>query len=275
MPELAEVVYFKNRWAPGLGQAVKRVRLQAQKRPFRGCDTAALKRGLKAAVLQEGFTRGKQMVFRFSGGQWLGVHLGMAGKLFCEPLPYAPAKHDHLVLDTQSQALIFRDTRHFGRLRYDVTDDPDGPEWWRAIAPDPRSAAFTKERVKTFLARHAKAPMKAVLLNQEGFPGIGNWMADEILWRARVHPAELAGDLSPRKVTDIYKETVAVTEGAMSTIAHHNEDPPEGWLFQVRWRDGGICPKTGKALVREEIGGRTTCWSPGRQVRQRKRRRAT
>ncbi|MGF1450237.1 MAG: Fpg/Nei family DNA glycosylase [Opitutales bacterium] len=270
MPELAEVVYFKNKWNPGLEKAVTRVRLQAQKRPFRGCDTSGLKRGLKGCVLEAGQTRGKQMVFRFSGGQWLGVHLGMAGKLFCEPLPYAPAKHDHLILEQADaeQVLIFRDLRHFGRIRYDVTDDADGPEWWQAIGPDPRSADFTKEHVKTFLARHGKAPMKAVLLKQEGFPGIGNWMADEILWRARIHPAELAGDLSARKVTDIFKETVAVVEGALSTIAHHNEDPPEGWLFQVRWRDGGICPKTGKELVREEIGGRTTCWSPGRQVLQ-------
>ncbi|MGF1484049.1 MAG: Fpg/Nei family DNA glycosylase [Opitutales bacterium] len=267
MPELAEVVYYKNKWEPGLGAAVTRIRLQADKRPFRKCDTDALHKGLKGTELQEGLTRGKQMVFRFSSGHWLGVHLGMAGKLFCEPLPYAPAKHDHLVLDLKEagKALIFRDMRHFGRIRYDATEDASGPDWWQAIPPDPRSEDFTKDHVKAFLERRSGAPVKAVLLDQEGFPGIGNWMADEILWRARIHPAERAGDLTARQKTAIFKETVAVTEGALSTIAHHNEDPPEGWLFQVRWKDGGICPKTGKELVREEIGGRTTCWSPGRQ----------
>jgi formamidopyrimidine-DNA glycosylase len=40
---------------------------------------------------------------------------------------------------------------------------------------------------------------------------------------------------------------------------------PDSWLFNHRWENGGLCPKTGVPLVREEIGGRTTCWSPGRQ----------
>ena len=45
------------------------------------------------------------------------------------------------------------------------------------------------EKVADFLQRRARAPIKAVLLMQERFPGIGNWMADEILWRAAIHPA--------------------------------------------------------------------------------------
>jgi len=40
---------------------------------------------------------------------------------------------------------------------------------------------------------------------------------------------------------------------------------PDTWLFNHRWAGGGRCPRTGVPLVREEIGGRTTCWSPGRQ----------
>ena len=42
-------------------------------------------------------------------------------------------------------------------------------------------------------------------------------------------------------------------------------DPPKTWLFRHRWKDGGLCPHTGVPLLREEIGGRTTCWSPARQ----------
>jgi formamidopyrimidine-DNA glycosylase len=41
--------------------------------------------------------------------------------------------------------------------------------------------------------------------------------------------------------------------------------PPDDWLFNHRWMDGGSCPHTGKPLRREKIAGRTTCWSPAWQ----------
>ena len=40
----------------------------------------------------------------------------------------------------------------------------------------------------------------------------------------------------------------------MRTIGRHGKDPPSGWLFHVRWQDGGLCPETGKPLRRETIG---------------------
>jgi formamidopyrimidine-DNA glycosylase len=56
-----------------------------------------------------------------------------------------------------------------------------------------------------------------------------------------------------------------VCRDAMRVIAPDWSRPPEDWLFNHRWRDGGICPRTGRPLQREPIGGRTTCWSPAWQ----------
>jgi formamidopyrimidine-DNA glycosylase len=128
------------------------------------------------------------------------------------------------------------------------------------------SKHFTREAVATFLRRRAKSPIKAVLLMQERFPGVGNWMADEILWRAGVHPRRPAGSLTPVEVAALHRQTRWVAEHALKTIGETFADPPPSWLFRHRWKDGGRCPKTGEVLVREEIGGRTTCWSPGRQA---------
>jgi formamidopyrimidine-DNA glycosylase len=50
--------------------------------------------------------------------------------------------------------------------------------------------------------------------------------------------------------------------GAMKSVGTHGGDPPANWLFHQRWRDGGTCPKSGTSLMRAEIGGRTSCWSP-------------
>jgi len=90
-------------------------------------------------------------------------------------------------------------------------------------------------------------------------------MADEILWRAGIHPARRAGELSAGERRRLHRETRWVCRRVLETVGVDWSSPPKTWLFPHRWRDGGTCPRTGVALVRETIGGRTTCWSPGRQ----------
>ncbi|WP_082408509.1 DNA-formamidopyrimidine glycosylase family protein [Verrucomicrobium spinosum] len=114
MPELAEVYYYAKQWAAGKGKPVSRVELHAKSRVFRGCDTGELEEGLNGAALKEILTHGKQMLFKFSRGQWLAVHLGMTGETRVAPQPYEAAKHDHLVLHLRDRALIFTDPRQFG-----------------------------------------------------------------------------------------------------------------------------------------------------------------
>src|SRR5205085_3928328 len=132
---------------------------------------------------------------------------------------------------------------------------------------------FTVTAVADFLRRRGRAPIKAVLLMQERFPGVGNWMADEILWRAAIHPARLAGSLDATEIRALHRECRNVCRQALAVIAgrgktppqHLNENIPGTWLFKHRWRKGGTCPKTGAKLRHATIGGRTTCWSPARQ----------
>jgi formamidopyrimidine-DNA glycosylase len=114
--------------------------------------------------------------------------------------------------------------------------------------------------VERFPRRHPRLSLKAVLLRQDGFPGVGNWMADEILWRARIHPGRLAGRVKPAEAKKLYRETRFVCREALRTISPDYGDPPAAWLFHRRWRRGGECPRDGSPLQRAEIGGRTTCW---------------
>ena len=81
MPELAEVEYFRRRWDVGLGRKVSAVHLNTKARIGRGITPASLTKALAGAKLVESFAAAKQMAFRFSGGAWLGVHLGMTGRL--------------------------------------------------------------------------------------------------------------------------------------------------------------------------------------------------
>ncbi len=272
MPELAEAEFYRKRWhQAAVGRRVTAVLTHDRAKIFRGTNPAALRRALTGAKLLGSAAAAKQMLFRFGGGAWLGVHLGMSGELRAEPAGYVPQKHDHLVLRTHRAALVFCDPRMFGRVQFHTGAGP--PAWWTRIAPPLLSTAFTAEAVAAFLRRRARAPVKTVLLMQERFPGVGNWMADEILWRAAIHPKRRAGTLRPVEARALWRESRRVARLALATIAGRGDHlPPDlnvhipgSWLFNHRWQDGGRCPKTKQLLVREEVGGRTTCWSPARQ----------
>ncbi len=272
MPELAEVEFFRRRWNPGLGQRITAVAVHPRAPVFRDAPASAIVSALRGQTLISSAAAAKQMLFRFSSDAWLGVHLGMSGELTVRPADHRPGKHDHLVLRTAAHALVFTDPRMFGRIDLHCGAEP--PPWWTRLAPPLLSPEFTATSVVEFLRRRARAPLKAVLLLQERFPGVGNRMADEILWRAALHPRRLAGSLTPAEVRTLWRECRRVARLALDTIAGRTEADtppdlnvhiPDTWLFNHRWRDGGRCPRTGCLLKREEIGGRTTCWSPARQ----------
>jgi formamidopyrimidine-DNA glycosylase len=272
MPELAEADFFRKRWhQAALRKPITAVHTHDGKKLLRGIPLAAFHRALVGARLLSSSAAAKQILFRFSRDVWLGIHLGMSGELTVAPANYLTQKHDHLAFRTRHRTLVFNDPRMFGRIQFHR--GRDAPAWWTRIAPAILSPAFTLEAVTAFLRRRARAPIKAVLLMQERFPGVGNWMADEILWRAAIHPRRPAGSLSPAEIRTLHRTCRRVCRLALDTIAGRgrylppnlNAHIPKSWLFWHRWEDGGRCPRTGAKLIRETIGGRTTCWSPLRQ----------
>ena len=265
MPELAEVEYYRKQWQPAISQTITAVYLNASKRVFRDIDPEALKRDLVGEAFTGSAAHGKQLCFRFGTKHWLGVHLGMTGKTHILAHGETPEKHDHLVLYMSGDvSLVYTDPRMFGRILYSSTINR--PSWWAMLPPEILSTDFTLEYLSHYLDRRSRSPIKAVLLMQEAFPGVGNWMADEILWRCRIHPKIKAGNLSKHMRKELYRRIQEVASDALEVIGSDWSIPPDNWLFNHRWKDGGSCPQTGAPLKREKIGGRTTCWSPMWQV---------
>ena len=260
MPELAEVEYYRKQWDAGLRRQVARVALHGEKRLFRGGDVARLAERMPGAKLLGSAARAKQMLFRFSRDLWLGVHLGMTGKLRAEPPDFAPGRHDHLVLFQKRQALVFSDPRMFGRVRF--YEGRAAPAWWAALPPAVTAPEFTPELVRAFLHRRARLAVKAALLVQSAFPGVGNWMADEILWRAKIAPGALCGGLTKARAAALWREAREVCAVALATVAVDFSDPPDDWFYHQRWTAAGRCPRDGGALRSATIGGRTTRWCP-------------
>ena len=258
MPELAEVAFYSTKWSPGLGDKVVEVVCRERARIYRTAEPEKIRRGLKGRALTKIETKGKQMRFLFEEAS-LGLHLGMTGKLLVKKGDHEPGKHDHLVIRQTKRSLVFRDARMFGALKFADSADP---AWWTDLPPEVVSRGFTRKAVKDYLRRRKGSPLKAVLLQQERFPGVGNWMADEILWRCRFHPARKAGTLNEEEAEIFYHETKQLCRDALRIIGTKYGRPPASWLFRHRWRRGGKCPRDGSVLRRETIGGRTTAWCP-------------
>jgi formamidopyrimidine-DNA glycosylase len=272
MPELAEVEFYRKQWDSGLRKKILSVHWHPSARVFRGLPEGLTPADLTGARLLASQAHGKQILFQLST-HWLGVHLGMTGELSVAAANHQPGPHDHLVLRQNGHCLVFRDPRRFGRIRLDHGKNP--PAWWSALPPGLLEPGFSVERVAEGLRRHARSPLKATLLRQELFPGIGNWMADEILWRLQWSPARTGQTLTPKEIQALHRTVRHLARQALRIIGTDWSDPPDNWLFQHRWKDGGFCPRDGTELLRAELGGRTTCWCPVCQVEGGKSRKRT
>jgi len=264
MPELAEVCFYLGRWRTGFGGRVVAAEGSFGRRIFRGVEAGQWEAALLGRVLTGGEARGKQLLFAFEGGVWLGLHMGMTGALRLRGPGHSRGKHEHLVLRQEARALVFDDPRLFGRARLDLGPEP--PAWWVSQPPEIQSSAYTEAFFHEFLARHSRLSLKALLLRQEGFPGIGNWMADEALWRSGLHPGRRVAGLGAGEGMLLLRELRLLCAEALAAIgagdAEEFGDPPPGWLFHERWRPGGSCPRDGVGLARAAVGGRTTAWCP-------------
>lgn len=260
MPELAEVEHNRKVWERGRGQKILSVAVKNTRSPvWRWIRPATLVSALTGKLLTDSETHGKQMLFQFGTEAWLAIHLGMTGRLSLQASDYRLQKHDHLALRQAKQSLVFSDQRRFGRLR--MAQGTTRPNWWTRLPPPILSPGFTRNLVADFCTRRKRTPLKSLLLMQERFPGIGNWMADEILWRAKLNPKMPAGELSPVLVATLYRSIRGLTKAALRQM-DENWGFPSTWLFSHRWEAGGFCPRCGSGLSRGKIGGRTTCWCP-------------
>jgi len=260
MPELAEVEWFRKQWNAGMGDEVVDLKAHSQKYIFRGTDGDALGRNLIGQKLVRSKRSGKQMLFEFSGNNFLGIHLGMTGRTHIESSNFRPGKHDHLVLYQPERSLVFTDPRQLGQVRFH--HGKQEPDWWKNRPPEIDSREFGQKFIDQFLDRHQKAPTKAALLMQNGFPGIGNWMADEILWRAHVLPSKRIRKLTVRERGALFHATKFVVRRSLETLGKDFSDPPRNWLIHQKWKRDGICPRHRTPLRHATIGGRTTAWCP-------------
>lgn len=258
-----------------------------------GVKEKRLVEALRKRKVVKACRRGKQLWLELSGpGPALLLHLGMTGSIAVKGvkrLAYVRLKTDEqwpprftkLMLElTGGTQLAFADPRRFGKII--LRDQPLEQPPLSKLAPDPVTEKVSFENFLSGLSA-SKLPVKALLLNQERVvSGVGNWMADEMLYHAAVHPSTSACDLSETQVKAIYSALLQVCKKACAVSAD-NRRFPKNWLFHYRWGKGRsasemaeeqgdapakgtkACMPNGNAIEFIEVGGRTTAYVPSVQ----------
>jgi formamidopyrimidine-DNA glycosylase len=247
MPELPEAERARQTLESALGRRIVSVddRDSYVCRPHMPGDLAAALTGHTLATVHR---RGKFMWLETDDGPALGLHLGMAGRIVVDPED--SSRWDRFTLEfADGGRLVLRDKRRLGR----AVLNPD----FSHVGPD--AAEVTRLEFRRRIGA-GRAPIKARLLDQGAISGIGNLLADQILWQARISPQRRTGELSMDELDRLRRETRAAVRSAIRKGGAHT-----GRFIQSRGHDG-VCPRDGHPLERGRIGGRTTYWCPACQL---------
>ncbi|WP_374032783.1 Fpg/Nei family DNA glycosylase [Bdellovibrio bacteriovorus] len=284
MPEIAEVETVRRHLDKALhGKKIKEVIYEEKDRHlFAFVSAKAVKKALEGARITGTGRKGKYFWLELDRKPWPLFHLGMSGNVSLLTDP-SDAKHRNIwggkrlwSLEDESEhsmiwfcrlllrlerkiEMAFSDPRRFGRMW--LTEDPWQHPRIAKLGFDPLLDFPTGKDLYARLHKRKKS-IKAVMLDQGLFAGIGNWLGDEILFQARISPHRLASELSPAEVVTLRKVTLAVVKKAVAVDADY-ERFPKTWLFHERWGKSKTA-KThkGHKIKHEEIAGRTTAWVP-------------
>ena len=113
-----------------------------------------------------------------------------------------------------------------------------------------------------------KVPIKAMLLDQANISGIGNWVGDEIMYNAKMHPEQYANTLSDEQIKQLHKSIHYICSTACDLLGDSDKFP-EDWLFKHRWgkgkKDASKTMPNGEKIMFLTVGGRTSAVIPSVQ----------
>jgi formamidopyrimidine-DNA glycosylase len=246
-------------------------------------DPAALERDLPGSRIESVRRHGKFMLIelqprdanatKFS----LQVHLGMTGRMVVtEPeAPVLPHTHVFLALD-DGREVRYTDPRRFGFMKMIPAEAREALLETVGLEPLAASEAEFRGRIH---ARRAR--IKALLLDQHVFGGMGNIYTDESLWRARIHPARLGAHLRADEIHRLYRAMRQVLTDAISSRGSSISDFVDSYglpgNFQQRHRvydrEGNKCFRCGTPIRREIVAGRSSYFCPRCQPAPRTRKK--
>lgn len=275
MPELPEVEHLRRSLEPLLvGQRVVNATLRRRDiftrlDPTMCVQDAMLVGGSIVALHRHG----KNLSIEVCDGRVLGVHLGMSGQCFVTTAQSKKAlTHCHAEWQLAStrkknsaQRLVFRDPRRFGGLTAAPNQSVLESLRWSRLGPD--ALNITLGSLKAQLTKTHRS-LKAALLDQSVFAGLGNIYVDEALFAARLHPLRAADSLTSDEFKALHSAIRRVLRQAVnaggSTIRDYRDGAGQTGSYATKHlvygRGGQRCANCDTPLSTDTIAQRTTVW---------------
>ncbi|XP_010500852.1 PREDICTED: formamidopyrimidine-DNA glycosylase isoform X2 [Camelina sativa] len=272
MPELPEVEAARRAIEENcLGKKIKRVIIADDTKVIDGILPSDFENSILGKTIVSARRKGKNLWLELDSPPFPSFQFGMAGAIYIKGVAVTkykrsavkdteewPSKYSKFFVELDDGLeLSFTDKRRFAKVR--LLANPTSVRPISELGPDALLEPMTVEEFAESLAKK-KITIKPLLLDQGFVSGIGNWIADEVLYQARIHPLQTASSLSKEQCEALHTSIKEVIQHAVQVSADSKEFPVE-WLFHFRWgkKPGKV---NGKKIDFITAGGRTTAYVP-------------
>lgn len=255
MPELPDVEAYRRFFVRhAAGRTIKSV--WADPTIVRNATPQALQRAMRGRTFQDPDRRGKWLICR-SDGPTLLLHFGMTGDLVWSGDEPERHRHDRLILGFEGgEEIRYRNMRKLGGIWL----AHDEEETRRVLGPLGPDALAIRRREFLDLLRRRRGGVKAALMDQTFVAGVGNIIADEVLWHARIHPRRRTESLTEEERRRLFDEMHKILRQAVEGYDYIPRK--RSWLSGVRGVPDARCPRCKSPLERATVAGRTTYFCP-------------
>jgi formamidopyrimidine-DNA glycosylase len=258
MPELPDVEASRRYLAEhAAGQRIERVDAPDPDL-LRNTTPQGMGRALSGRRFTEPERHGKWLLAGTDGEPVAVLHFGMTGFLTWVGHDDARDPHDHVVFVCGEGELRVNIQRKFGGV-WLAKDDAEVEDITGPLGPD--AAGLDREGLATVLDGR-RGGTKSALMDQELIAGVGNIVADEVLWHARLHPRHAVPELDD---SDLDRLAAALDEVLARSIEAGRVPRGVDWLTHARDVDDPTCPRCGTAIEQGTVNSRPTYWCPSCQ----------
>ncbi|XP_043722704.1 formamidopyrimidine-DNA glycosylase isoform X5 [Telopea speciosissima] len=246
MPELPEVEAARRAIETHcLGKKIKSSIVADDPKVIDGVSPSDFQASLLGKTIVAAHRKGKNMWLELDSPPFPSFQFGMAGALYIKGVAIAkyvrsavndtdewPSKYSKLFMELEDGLeLSFTDKRRFAKVR--LLKDPKSVPPISELGPDALYELMPVDEFAESLSKK-KIAIKALLLDQSYISGIGNWIADEVLYQSRIHPLQHSFSLSKESCETLHKCIKEVVQYAVEVDADSSCYPIE-WLFHFRW----------------------------------------
>lgn len=219
---------------------------------------------LESALIGQSFTEtqriGKYLFAKTSAGKWLHLHFGMTGDLEVFRSEVLPKYTRFVFQFKDGDKLAFRDLRKFGVIQ--MVESPSAYQKENTLGED---LLIVDSKVFVEVLTKRRVAIKTALLDQKHFAGIGNWIADEVLFNCGVHPQKPCAELDEAKLIELLENAQMVVKEAIQKDTHYG-DFPRNFFVNYRKEEALHPDFPNSPVERLVVGGRGTFIVPEKQV---------